>query len=146
MTLHPEHPPINVSVHANGQVWVNGILAAELIVGPYDPANPHGVAADKTVVTRDDLAHQLALHRIADVVAQRLGELVRYLGSDGANNRNFVTVAERPDFGAGLVAGLLGEPGELTGRQPYRDGHRAGTTLRALRDHLDAALTEGAST
>lgn len=131
----PEHPPINVSVHANGQVWVNGILAAELVVGPYDPANPNGVAADKTVLTRDDLAHQLTLHRIASVVAERLDALITYLARDPEQ-----TGAERADFGIGFVAGLLGEPGELTGRAPYRDGHRAGVTLRSLHNHLAATL------
>jgi hypothetical protein len=128
-----------VEVCPNGQVFVNDVLVAEVTIARFGGDGP-------TVVTRDDLARQISLHRISDIVSQRLDELVDFLergrpkSADGSQIS--VAVEERADFGAALIAGLVGEPGELTGRSAYRNGHRAGVTLRALRDHL---LAEGGS-
>lgn len=111
----------------NGQVFVNGHLVAEVtVVG---------------VTDRDDLTRELTAHRCAAVIATRLTELIRYTEAPPPGKGPF-TAQDRADFGAAMFAGLAGETGELTGRQSYRDGYRAGETLRALRDHIVAALPE----
>lgn len=80
---------------------------------------------------------------MAQVVAERLEELCHFVehGRPSGNPGQPTPMSEgdRVDFGVALVEGLRGEPGELTGRQFYRDGHRAGVTLRALRDRLAEA-------
>lgn len=116
--------PVTVEVHANGQVFVGGSLVAEV------------TAPDGRVVSRDELVRELSAHRCAEVIAQRLTELIRYTENSCFDDK------DRRDFGAALFAGLADDPGELTGRQAYRDGHRAGTTLRALRAHIVAALPD----
>lgn len=124
--------PVTVEVRPNGQVYVNGVLVAEVVIGE--------------VVARDRLAEELALHRTAHVIYERLTTLVRYV-CNGKSNGNpgsptTLDAKERADFGTALFTGLAGEPGELTGRAFYRDGHRAGVTLRALRDRLGELLDE----
>lgn len=128
--------PVSVTVHPSGAVEVNGVLVAEVHLGPLDgPAT--------VVAGRDVLAAELALHRIAFVVHERLVELLAHVeagrAKPGMRGMSPSSPAERARFGEALVAGLLGEPGELTGDQCYRNGHRAGVTLRALARHLAGA-------
>ncbi len=83
---------------------------------------------------------------MALVVSERLEELIHYLeaGRPSGNPGRPTPMddKDRVDFGVALVEGLAGRPGELTGRQFYRDGHRTGTTLRALRDRLAEVLSQ----
>jgi hypothetical protein len=128
--------PVQVEVHPNGQVFVNGTFVAEVTLAP------GGAAGGPLYETRsrDELHRDLSLARIAGVVFERLDELITYLeaGKPSGNPGRPTTLddKERVDFAGALVEGLTGAPGELTGRQFYRDGHRAGVTLRALRDRL----------
>lgn len=121
-----------VEVRPNGQVLVNGTLVAEVVLDE--------------VVTRDDLVRSLTLDRTAQVVYERLTKLTRYACNGKANGNpgrpTKLDARDRADWGTALLEGLAGNPGELTGRPFYRDGHRAGTTLRALRDQLGAELGE----
>ncbi|HKX72317.1 MAG TPA: hypothetical protein VJM75_13860 [Acidimicrobiales bacterium] len=136
--------PVAVEVHPNGQVFVNGTFACEVELAP------GGAAGGELYRTRnrDELHRDLSLHRIAQVVGERLDELIRYLeaGQSPANPSppKGLDDKDRVDFGVALVDGLRGQPGELTGRQFYRDGHRTGTTLRALRDRLAEQLVDPA--
>jgi hypothetical protein len=141
---------VQVVLDRNGQVLVNDVLCAQVSV-------PRRAGEAPEVVTRDELAGELALHRIAKVILDRLDALVVHLeqgqqwkpskkataSTEGLNSTTAPTSsADRARFGEALVAGLLGEPGELTGDACYRDGFRAGETLRILRDHLQAAAKE----
>jgi len=124
--------PVTVEVRPNGQVWVNGILVAEVSVPR--PSHPEGV------FPRDELAHELVLHRMVATTADALTRLVRYAvngkmsGDPGRPTQ--LDDTDRADWGVAFLAGLAGDPGELTGRAFYRDGHRAGNMLRSLHDSL----------
>lgn len=137
--------PVAVEVHPNGQVFVNGVFACEVGLAP------GGAAGGQLYRTRnrDELHRDLSLHRMALVVAERLVELCHFVehGRPSGNPGRPTPMSDkdRIDFGVALVEGLRGVPGELTGRQFYRDGHRAGVTLRALRDRL-AEASPGTST
>ncbi len=117
--------PITTEVRPNGQVFVNGRLVAEVIPGG--------------VVSRDELIAELAAHRIAVIIGEHLTELIRYIELGGPGNPDVkatMTEAERAEFGEAMLTGLAGDAGRLTGARYYRDGLRAGTTLRALRSHI----------
>lgn len=121
---------VHVVLDRNGKVFVNETLCAEITVPRrHDDTTPE-------IRTRDDLGRDLALHRIADVVLTRLNELIHYLEfgtvSDGPVPRE-----DHPEIGAAMIAGLLGEPGGSSHRW-IMNGHGAGLTLRAMRDHLQA--------
>jgi len=134
--------PVAVEVHPNGQVFVNGTFAAEVTLAPGGAQGGQLYRA----VPRDELHRELSLHRTALVVAERLEELIRFVeqGRPSGNPGRPTPMDERDraDFALALVQGLAGDPGELTGRQFYRDGHRAGVTLRALRDRLAEELAD----
>jgi hypothetical protein len=121
---------VHVVLDRTGQVLVNDVLCAQVSV-------PLSAGEAPQIITRDELAGELVLHRIADVVLTRLNELIHYLEfgtvSDGPVPRE-----DHPEIGAAMISGLLGEPGDSTGRRWTTNGHGAGLTLRAMRDHLQA--------
>lgn len=141
---------VHVVLDRTGQVLVNDVLCAQVSV-------PRSAGEAPQIITRDELAGELVLHRIAGVILDRLNALVVHLeqgqqwrpstkatrSTAGLNSTTAPTSSvDRARFGEALVAGLLGEPGELTGDPCYRDGFRTGETLRILRDHLQAAQSE----
>jgi hypothetical protein len=134
-----------VVVEPSGQVFVNGVLCAQVTIGKIVDG---GGAA---IIPRDDLARELKLHRIADHVLRTLNDLILFFdGADLASGvvdagyhkvegskKTKVTKADYSDFGIGLVSALTGEPLTL-GSQQREAGTRAGRMLRAMRDHLAA--------
>jgi len=143
--------PVSVTVHPSGAVEVNGVLVAEVHLGRLGEAD--------VVASRDALTDELALHRIALVIHERMSEVLAHLergagqasppatptrkrAGDPGGKAAPTTYSERARFGEAMVAGLLGEVGELTGDQFYREGHWAGTTLRVVAGHLARAADE----
>jgi hypothetical protein len=120
---------VQVILDRNGKVFVNEVLCAEITV-------PLRYGDDLPQIrTRDDLARDLTLHRISTVALGRVSAVIHYLevgSSDGP-----VTMKDRPAIGAAMIAGLLGESHRTDTRWDW-EGHAAGSTLRAMRDHLQA--------
>lgn len=125
---------VTVEVDAGGRVRVNGQLAAEVVLGQ--------------VAGRDELEHQLSLHRIAGHVLRVLGEV------DLATSK--LSDARADQFGRGLADGLRGRsephpmvpdgggPGvpRVLADRDFREGWDAGRSLAALRVHLASQLAE----
>ena len=122
---------ITVTVEQSGRILVNGHLVAEVAAGKVD--------------TRDDLARNIDLHRIADRIVDRIAEAVDTLADH-----------DDLDLARGFVDGLRGltqdhpSPGvpqipgtEMPLSRAYLDGWKGGHTIRVLSDLLDRARGDG---
>lgn len=118
-----------IEIDEGGRIFVDGLLVAEKAAG--------------MVESRDELADQLRLHRVADVIRKHLGAIV-------AHASELEDDQQAESFGAGLADGLRGRsiqlsssfdaPGLKTARnhdRPFRQGWDAGRSLVRLLEHLE---------